>query len=100
MKNPRKENRLNLRFSNSEIIDDLDIQAAKNGLKLPEWARSQLIKALFRQRLYELFFRRAVESVFTTQKLIEQLCTAEQIQKAKSQARKHMAELEKHVRSE
>jgi len=100
MKNPRKENRLHLRFNNGDIIDDFEIQAAKQGLKLPEWARSTLIKALFIQKLNELLFTRAVESVFTTQKMVEQLCTPEQVEKAKTQARNHMAELEKHVRSQ
>jgi len=100
MKNPRKENRLHLRFNDGDVIDDLEIHAGKLGLKLPEWARSTLIKALFIQKLYELLFRRAIESVFTTQKMLEQLCTPEQVEKAKTQARNHMIELEKHVRSE
>ena len=100
MNNPRKENRLNLRFPDSETIDELEICAAKKGLKLPEWARAKLMKIPLIEKFRALLFRRSVESIFVTQKLLEQLCTQDQIQKAKSDARTFVTELEKHVHSQ
>lgn len=63
----RKENRLNVRFVNDYIMDEIDVAAAKAGVSASAWVRSAAIAALSRNDQRSEFSR------LHTRKMVEMM---------------------------
>lgn len=65
MSKRRKENRLNVRFANEYVMDEIDVAAAKAGLSASAYARDAVMAALKRNH------QRSEFSSLHTRKMVE-----------------------------
>ena len=97
MTKPRKENRLNLRFANTNEIDDLAILAESEGYQLPSWAKATLLKAQRQAAENEIFYMKALECVLSTYKVMERKFPDE-MSAARRDVAEYMKRTKDHVR--
>ena len=97
MTKKRTEIRLNLRFKNQELRDDLQIHAHSQGLTLPAWAKATLERELMAASSDAIIARRSRESVLTLHKLMERTHQPEDFSAARKSAQNFIQQVEKHV---
>lgn len=88
MPNPRKDNRLNLRFANNEI-DDLAIVAESEGLPLPSWAKATLLNAQRRAAENEILHYKALECVLIIFKVMERVANPNDVSAARHEVEEY-----------
>ena len=95
----RKEPRVNLRFKGFDLLDQLEIVANGKGLTLPEYCRRALRASLTETAASQMLERTQLESILTTQKLLEFSLPAEQVAQAKNYTKDYLLKVKSHAAS-
>ena len=82
----RTEDRLNLRISDRNVLDDMRITAESEGLTLPSWAKATLIQNLKDRANRNALFYQLAESTFVIRNLMEREHSQRDIQIARQVA--------------
>lgn len=93
MRSPRSSPRINLRFKNLEIMDDVELTANKDGLDLQTWLRRLALREVQYQKVRPLLLHEAVERLVTIQAILEQLVAPSVVTLAQKTARTRISKL-------
>ena len=96
-KENRKDDRINLRFSDSNFMDDMRILARSEGLTLTQWVKGCLRRAVHRSATTEILNRQAAESAIFNRKFLEHKYAGEDVSIARQQVETHIKNVEKYV---
>lgn len=97
MGQPRKHPRLNVRFLNLEVMDEIELFANTDGLDLQNWIRKLIFDEMNGRPLERLILRSQFESILIIRGLLEHLVDDDVIQATKIRAQHHIERLEKHA---
>lgn len=97
-KDGRKDDRINLRFSDRNFMDDMRILARSEGLTLTQWVKRCLRLAVYSSLENEILNRQAAESAIFSRKFLEQKYAGEDVSQARQQVEIHIKNVKKHVR--
>ena len=79
--------RINLRLSDRNLFDDMQIFAHSQGLTLPAWAKATLKREMARSEIDDVFALQSLKSLLTIQTLIEEEHSKSEVDAARQKAR-------------
>ena len=97
IKDCRKDDRINLRFSDSNFMNDMRILARSEGLTLTQWVKRCLRRAVHRSLENDILNRQAAESAIFSRKFLEHKYAGEDVSIARQQVETHIKNVENHV---
>lgn len=86
MKRPRKEPRLNIRFSNLQQMDQIELFANQRGFNVQDWVRMLVMRELTEDLSKKLLVRDGLKSLYTLQAILEQVTDKQVVQFAQRKA--------------
>ena len=99
MTTKRKEPRVNLRFKDFDLLDELEIIANNKGMILTDYLRKILSDSVIVTDETRMLERTQLESILTTQKLLEFSLPAEQVAQAKNYTKDYLLKVKSHAAS-
>ncbi len=89
----RKEPRLNLRFENHNILDELELAAHKHGMSLSQWIKSVMADKLRLEKNDKAQTDLGLESILIIRKLAEEKEPKDVVTKVKAYVKEYLAKL-------